>query len=288
MIRPLSVFQGGGGAIAIAIALKLDKERLSAIFHALIDVGLAEYVEPRFLRFDPALLEIDLAANERASATANWAEAMAQEIQFLYRLRYTDPNLANNLTLLELPNFLAALIHLARSGSPEAAIDVATSLEAAVAQLDRPRALAKIVEFRTAASRNLPEWSHAQYLGEAASVDRLIDQGHYEAVQAARALNLKCEAAGDAAYVEAAVDGAMAQFILGRVLQVSGNAETALPHLEQARERFERLDETAMVGQALAEKGDCLSDWAATTKRPTHICSPSALQRKAIIPERLR
>jgi tetratricopeptide (TPR) repeat protein len=55
-------------------------------------------------------------------------------------------------------------------------------------------------------------------------------------------------------------DGAMAQLRLGRALRVGGNAETALPHLEQARQRFERLDEKGMVGLALTEKGDCLSD----------------------------
>jgi tetratricopeptide (TPR) repeat protein len=257
-IRPLSVFQGGGGAIAIAIALKLDNEGLNAIVHALIDVGLAEYVEPQFLRFDPALLGVDLAADERAAATASWAEATTQEIEALYRLGTSDPNLANNLTLLELPNFLAALTHLAQSGAPETVIGVATSLEAMVAQLDRPRALVRIVELRTSASRNLPEWSHAQYLAERASVERLIDQGRHEAVHVAQSLHRKCEAAGDAAYVGAAYDGAMAQWTLGRALKDSGNAQTAIPNLEQARERFERLGATRMVAVALAEKGTCL------------------------------
>jgi tetratricopeptide (TPR) repeat protein len=260
-IRPLSVFQGGGGGNAIALALKLDNEGLNAIVHALIDVGLAEYVEPQYLRFDPALLGVDLAVDEREAATEAWGEAMAQEIQFLSGLQFTDPNLANNLTLLELPNFLAALIHLARSRAPETVVDVATRLEALVAKLDHPRALTKIVELRTAASGNLPEWSHTQFLAENASVDRLIGQGrHSEAAQAARALHLKCEAAGDAAYVGAAYDGARAQFKLGRALRFSGNAEAAIPHLEQARERFERLNETGMAGKALAEKGDCLLD----------------------------
>ena len=258
-IRPLCVFQGGGGVPAIAIALKLDQEGLIAIVRALIDVGLAEYVEPQYLRFDPALLGVDLAAGERETATEAWAEAMAQEIRALYQLHDTDPNLANNLTLLELPNLLAALIHLARSGAPETVVVAATRLESLVANVDRPRALTKIVELRTAASRNLPEWSHAQYLAERASIERLFGQGRgAEAAQDARALHLKCEAAGDAAYAGAAYDGAMAQITLGRALQSSGNAETAIPHLEHARERFERLNEARMASAALTEKGDCL------------------------------
>ena len=259
-IRPLSVFQGGGGAPAIGVALKLDSERrLNTIFHALIDVGLAEYVEPQYLRFDPALLGVDLDADEREATKAAWAVAMVQEIRILYEELSTDPSLASNLTLLELPNFLAALTHLARTDAPEAVVDVATNLERLVADLDRQKALARIVEIRTTASRNLPERSHAQFLAECASVERLFDQGrHSEAVQAARALNLKCEAAGDAAYVGAAYDGARAQVTLGRALHMGGSVEAAIPYFEQARERFVRLGNAGMAGKALAGKANCL------------------------------
>jgi tetratricopeptide (TPR) repeat protein len=54
-------------------------------------------------------------------------------------------------------------------------------------------------------------------------------------------------------------DGALAQTILGRAVQMSGNAGAALPHLEQACQRFERLDQPRMVGASLAEKANCLT-----------------------------
>ncbi|HEY6347179.1 MAG TPA: tetratricopeptide repeat protein [Bryobacteraceae bacterium] len=254
MIRPLSVFQGGGGLGAIALTLQLEQDRLIAVVRALIGVGLAEYVEPQYLRFDPALLGVSLTPEEREAATNAWAEAMAAEIGFLYEQRATDPNLANNLIPMDLPNLLAALKHLAASESPERVVGLATGLEALVAPLNRPRALARAVEIRAAAAQKLPEWSHARFAAEAAAVDRLIEEGRLaEAIRAAQALHSKCEAAGEAAY-----DGAMAQFTLGRALWMSGNAEVALPHLEQARQRFERLGAARMAGSALSEAATCL------------------------------
>jgi tetratricopeptide (TPR) repeat protein len=260
LIRPLSVFQGGGGMPAIALALRLDQDGLQAVVDALIGVGLAEYVEPQYLRFDPAIIAGDLTSEERETATAVWAEAMAAEVRFLYQQKFKDANLANNLTLLELPNFLAALEYLAKSQSPERVVNLATSLEGLISTLNRPRALARVVEIRTAAAHRLGEWSHAQYLAVDAAVQQLMDQGrHSEAVQAAQALHLKFPAAGEAAYDGAAYDGAGAQFMLGRALRMSGDAEAALPHLEKARQRFERLNQPRMAGAALADKADCLT-----------------------------
>lgn len=261
LIRPLSVFQGGGGGGAIALALKLDGDQLNALVHALIDVGLAEYVEPQFLRFDPALLGVGLSTDERETATAAWAEAMTAEIQFLNAQQASNPSLANNLTLTELPNFLAALTHLEGTESPERAVNLAARLEALVAPLNRPKALARVIEIRVATAKRLPEWSHAQFIAADASIDRLTDQGRYaEAVQAAQALHLRSGAAGEAAYAGAAYDGASAQFKLGRALWLSGSADFALPHLELARERFERLDRPRAAAAALTQKADCLRD----------------------------
>jgi hypothetical protein len=60
----------------------------------LIDVGLAEYVEPQFLRFDPALLGLDLAADERSAATANVGGSDGSgDPDSLHRLRYTTRTL---------------------------------------------------------------------------------------------------------------------------------------------------------------------------------------------------
>jgi tetratricopeptide (TPR) repeat protein len=261
LIRPLSVFHGGGGLPAIGLALKIDEDRLGTVARALIDVGLAEYVDPGYLRFDPAMFGTDLPPEDREAATARWAEAMQQETQFLYRQQFTDANLANNLTLLELPNLLAALEHLAETESADEVVGLATSLEGLVASLDRSKALARVINIRVSVARRISDWSHAQYLSERAAIERLLDQGRYaEAVRAAHALQSKTDAAGEAAYKGAAYDGAVAQITLGRALTNNGNTVAALPYLDKAREAFERLDAPRMVGVALTEKADCLSD----------------------------
>jgi tetratricopeptide (TPR) repeat protein len=265
LIRPLSIFHGGGGLGAIALALKLDQERLLTLVRALIGVGLAEYVEPGYLRFDPALLGVGLDPAERATATTAWARAIAAEIQFLYQQRSQDAILASGLTLLNLPNFLPVLNYLAGIESPEAVVDLATRLESLVAPLNRPKVLARVVEIRQAAARGIHEWSHAQYLAADASINRLISEGRFtEAVQTAENVYLKCSTAGESAYRGAAYDLATVQVTLGRALQMGGDASTALPHLEQAQGRFERLKEfpsaARMAAVALREKADCLRD----------------------------
>jgi tetratricopeptide (TPR) repeat protein len=261
LIRPLSVFQGGSGLPAIGLALKLNPVQLGAVVRALIGVGLAEYVEPGYLRFDPALLGVDLGADEREILIAAWAEAMAAEVHFLYEQQSEDSNLANNLALLELPNFLAALTHLAGTESPEQVVNLATSMESIVSTLNRPKTLSRVVQLRISAAERLPEWSHAQYLAVRASIERLIDQGRFsEAVRSARTLHMKSDSAGETAYDGAAYDGAMAQLTLGQALRLSGDSEAALPHVEKGRLRFERLSEPRMACVAITGKADCLRD----------------------------
>jgi hypothetical protein len=70
LIRPLSVFQGCRRLGAIGLALKLDGEQVGAVARALIDVGLAEYVEPGYLRFDPAMVGGDLTTEEGEAVTS--------------------------------------------------------------------------------------------------------------------------------------------------------------------------------------------------------------------------
>ena len=258
-IRPLQVFHGGGSLGAIAMVLDVDASKVQAVADALIGVGLAESIEPGYLRFDPGLMGGDLTPEELAVATDAWAEAIATEVRFLYRHREKDPKLAHAVALLELPNSLAVLEHLLGKELPEVVVNLATTLEGLIAGLNRPRVLARVVEIRADAAGRLRGWNHAQYVAERAAIERLLDLGRMaEAVRAAQSLDSKCRGAGDDAYKDAAYDGALAQFTLGRALQKSGDAGAALRILEEARQRFERLNEPRIAGAALTEKADCL------------------------------
>jgi len=298
-LAPLAVFHDGSQIQGIAYVLGLDPqkpEQIAPIAKGLIDVGLAELRPYNYLRLHPALgpaLLGELSEEEREAARGRWAAAMTQLAGFLYEQRFKDTQLAATLTLLELPNLLAALEFLYEgaqaglgegeapaeptSGQPaarreprpptsfERVVDVATRIESLLQNLGRPKALARVAKIREDATRHLGAWSHARFNAESAAVRRLLDAGQYpQAVAAARGLLDRAEAAGEGAYEEAAYDLAMAHFTLGRALGMSGDAEAALAPLAEARERFQKLagadSEAAarMASVSLTETGDCL------------------------------
>jgi tetratricopeptide (TPR) repeat protein len=265
-IRPLGVFQGGGhlAAMGMVLGLETGKDEEIAVARELVGVGLAEQLEFGYLRLDPALapaLLAEMTAEERGAARAAWAEAMAAMVGFLYGQLFKDANFAQNLALLELPNLLAALERLREIAAPEPLVDLATRLEAIIAPLACPKVLARVVEIRTEAAQQLGAWSHARFDAERSAIDRLLDQGrHGEAVEGTRLLLEKAQAAGENAYDGAAYDLAGAHFTLGRALNRSGGAEEAVTHLDEARQRFQRLGETRMANVALTGKADCLTD----------------------------
>jgi tetratricopeptide (TPR) repeat protein len=265
-IRPMGVFQGGGWLRCIGVALGLDiqKDEEIALAKELIGVGLAEQLPFEYVRFDPALapaLQGEMSAEERDSAGAAWAKAMAAEIDLLGRQQFKDANLAASLCLLDLPNLLAALEYLAKTEEHERVVALATKLEALVTSLNRPKALALAISVRDAAAQRLGGWNHAQFEAARAAVERQLDQGDFGgAVRSATSLLEKAEQASDSPYPETAYDCALAQTILGRCLRETGAAAEALPLLEEARFRFETLGETRMAHAALTDSADSLTD----------------------------
>ena len=274
-IRELGVFEGGGNiqAIGIVLGLDMEKQEYLAVSAHLVQVGLAELLPPEglpYLRLHPALgplLAGELSAEEREATRGRWVEAMAQLANFLYYHRSKDPQLAQNLALLELPNLLAALEHLGETADAVRVVDMATNIEGLLQTLGRPRALARAARIREEAAKDLGEWSHARFIAEGAAVERLTGAGrHTEAVQAARALLKQALEAGAQAYAEAAYDLALAHIRLGRALQLVGGAGAALEPLAEARQRFNTLAAagsqaaTRMASVSLTERADCLRD----------------------------
>ena len=271
----LGVFQGGAHGFVIGQVLGTKPNETANMCKELIDVGLAEMMPYGHLRLHPALapaLLRELNDDERAEAHAAWTAAMVQLTGFLVQQRVKDAQLSAVLTLLELPNLLAALDALSsalaeESAEAEQVVDMGTSLEGLLANLGRPRALDRVVRVREEAAKKLGDWSHALYLTESAKIDRLLGAGRFgEAVEHARALAARATAAGEAAYAGAAYDLALSSIRLGRALRMSGDSEAALSPLRDARERFSRLaasgnaDAERMASACLTETGDCLRD----------------------------
>ena len=268
----LAVLHGGTNLWTLSVLLELDTDHKEheIVAHQLIDVGLAEMLPYAYLRLHPALgpsLDRDLSGEEREEARRVWLTAMEQLTTFLRQQRSQDAQLAATLTLLELPNLLAALEALHASADADRVVGMATKLEGLLEFLSRPRALARAVRIREEASGELPEWNHSRFLAEDAAVDRLLDAGRFaEAVKAARKIVGRGQAAGEVAYEGAAYDLATAHIKLGRALQWSGAAEESLTPLAEARKRFQKLtdegnaDAASMVSASLTEFATSLAD----------------------------
>jgi tetratricopeptide (TPR) repeat protein len=272
-IKALGVFHGGANLAVMYHVLGVDHQISLDIGRALIEVGLAEEMLYGHLRFDPALplyLLRDLGEAEQEAARSRWAEAMQGLTGFLYQQRFQDAVLAQQLTLLELPNLMALLDWMEERATPEEVVDLAQSLETLLARLGRPQALARATRAREGVALWLgqeSEWSHARYLAESAKIDRLLEGGQLQAAyQAAQGLIERSLAAGEAAYPGVGYDIAMAHWKLGRVLRVSGAAEAAQAPLGEAQRRFQALadagdtDAARMASVAINGTADCLVD----------------------------
>ena len=272
-IRPLGVLQGGGNVATIAQVLGLDPKDAISTAAQLTSVGLAELLPPQelpYLRLHPALgplLFSEMTAAERDAAQSAWAEATAQLTGFLYQHRQKDPEVAQSLTLLELPNLLAGLQHLQRTTDPARVVGMATNIESLLQGRGRHKALSRAAAIREEATQQLGEWSHAQFQAQAAEVERLSDADrHAEAIERVQAVVQQAEQAGEDAYPEAAYDLAITYARLGCSLRSGGNASAAMEPLDEARKRFQKLasagDDQAkrMASVCLTERADCLAN----------------------------
>ncbi len=269
-VRVLGAFHGGFTLGVLAIVMNGNQEIALAIAQALVEVGLAEVMEYNYLRLDPALpayLWGKLDEAEQADARARWGQAMSALIGFLYQQRFQDAKLAQTLGLLELPNLIAALDWIEAAQTPERIVDLAGGVEELLAALDRPRALALAVAARERAAGKLGAWSHASFQAQDANFDRLLQAGNLQgALDTAQKLLARALAAGEMAYPGAAYHLAMANFNVGRVLQMGGAAGAALEPLAEAQRRFQALadarnaDAARMVAAAIQEAGDCLQN----------------------------
>ncbi len=271
LVKGLAVLHDGGNLDVIAHILQIEQETAAQLAAELIQVGLAEQKAYSYLRLDPALphyLGLQLPAQEKQDYRQRWAAVMAQLVDFLYQQRVKDTKLQAQLTQLELPNLLAYLRGLAlqlqaKQVEPETLAGQAGRIEQLLQALNYPQALAEVVSIRQQVAKRLGQWSRARFNTERLTVERLLDQGALQqALAAAQKLLQRCEQAGADAYPGADYDLAMANWLLGRVLQTGGAAAEALHCLQQAQQVFEALGEqgAGMASVSLTDQGDCLRE----------------------------
>lgn len=267
-VNRLAVVHGGGHLFVLSEVMGLDNESVGAVAKMLIDTGMAEIQDYNYLRLDPALpayLRLDMAQEEFTQLEGTWAGAMQQLVNFLYQQKFQDSNMANNLTLLELPNLLALLDWLADllaqdDSSAEIVNQTARYIEQLLANLNRPSALAKAVKLREESAGKIPEWGRTRFENERLLIDRLLAAGQFQPAYEKAVVLL--EKAKGAIYQGADGDLGIAYFLLGRVLRFGGQAAPALDFLIQAQQLFDTIGERGerMASAALTEQADCLRD----------------------------
>lgn len=270
-VQGLAVFEGGGVAIAVARVLGIEREQAVQILVKLIEVGLAEKQAYTYVRFDPALtpyLKLSLSEEQWQSYQQRWVEVMGELVDFLYQQLSQDAQLAAQLTLLELPNFLRYLQQQVQAWQQEQVsgdlvLAKLGSVETLLANLNQPQALQAVVQWRHSIAQTMTDWSGARFEHERMDIERLLQQGNLQqALNQAQHLLAQCQQAGRQAYSGADYDGAVAQFLLGRILKKGGASEYALPYLQAAQQGFEALGErgAGMASVCLTEQGNCLLD----------------------------
>lgn len=267
----LAMFHNGGDLTAMAHVLDVTIEQIRSICSDLIKVGLATELDYSYIRLDPALpayLDLQLEPQQRTAYNTRWMEAMQDLVIFLSKRRFEDVCLVSKITQLALPNLMAYIEDLSgteKSEPVEVAIlsYQAVRIENLLSHLNRPQALAKVVEIREHAGKGLEEWSEARFSNESQKINHLLKQNAIQpAYEAAQRLLSQCQRASEQSYEGADYDLATAHFLLGNTLSIGGAAEQALEYLEQAQSRFEQLGKkgTAMASSALAVQGKCLRE----------------------------
>jgi tetratricopeptide (TPR) repeat protein len=268
-VNRLAVFHSGGQLSIIAMVLEIDKDTADNYANFLVSVGMAEMMEYRYLRLDPALpayLKLGQAPKDLAQLESVWAEAMRQLVNFLYREKFKDSRMALNLTLLELPNLLALLDWLESllaedHSTAEMVSGTAGYIEQLLANLNRPSALAKAVRVREESTDLIPEWGTARFENERMQIERLLDARQLQpAYQKAQALFKKAKGVGSQAYPGADYDLAMAHDSLAQVYKKAGQANSALELFIECQRYFEALGERGenMASVAVGEQATCL------------------------------
>ncbi|MCP4267621.1 MAG: tetratricopeptide repeat protein [Candidatus Brocadiaceae bacterium] len=268
-VKPLGVFQEGGSISNVANVLQLNDEDRDLIVKQLVDMNLAKPMSYGFLRFHPALcpyLHKELDDTALNKCKARWSECLRQLSEFLYKQQSEDSELADSLTLLELPNLMKSLEYVQSQSVPEVTLDRVTLIEQLIAHLDKPEILAKVKGIREEEEKKSTEWGPERFETLSIQVEKLLEIGNLpQALSVAQVLLDKCLKADEGSYEGSDYDTAMAYILLGRVLRLGGAAENALQSINEAHKRFQQLSEKEgsdaagkMASATLAKKGECL------------------------------
>ncbi|MEO5349045.1 MAG: tetratricopeptide repeat protein, partial [Magnetococcus sp. YQC-3] len=267
-IQPLGVFQGGGHLGVIGHVLEIaDQEQLLPLVAELHQTGLCDLHEDGYLTFHFALAPFlwgELSEADRQSAQQRWLAGEAAFVGFLHEQGFQDAQLSSTLTLRDLDNLLAGLSLAVEQWPTEQALRWASDMASLLRNLEKKLAQQQVVAIQERLVGQLGEgWSHLRFYAAMDHLELMAQQGDLGgAMAAAQTLLQQCLAAGEAAHPEAAYDLAMAYNMAGCYTQRVGHADQAVPLLQEARTRFQRLGGDKQIARQMAtavlgELGEC-------------------------------
>ena len=270
-IKPLGVFQGGSSISNIANVLQLNDAERDQLINELVEIKLAKPMPYGFLHFHPSLCpfllnELDEATLDRIRS--RWSECLRQLSEFLHKQQSEDSKLADELTLMELPNLIKSMEYVQAQKVPEVSLDRAILFEHLIAHLDKPDIIAKVKAIQVEEKNRSSEWNPERFETLRLQVEKFLGIGNLpQALSVAQVMLDKCLKSGDQIYDGADHDTAEAYVLLGRVLRMGGASENALQAINEAIKRFEQIASRKdsapagiMTSASLAKKGECLLD----------------------------
>ncbi|WP_292994356.1 TIR domain-containing protein [Nitrosomonas sp.] len=268
-VRVLGVFHSGFHPEVLRTMMQWEVVDVVSLAKELIQTGLATANRYNYLTLNPALCPYLLGRMEemeRESLMAHWVKAMLAHTGFLRQQQKQKIEVAATLTMLELPNLFVLLDRVQHAGDAAATIDLTISLYDLLRWLDKPRLLGRVGQVRDAAATALGDiWNHLQFEVERTIIEQQLAANRLrEAFDGAQALLQRAREAGEQAYPGVDYDLAMAHFLLARVLHMVGDAEQALPLLNEAHQRFDAIEKrepdrsaAVMVSACIGEQGTC-------------------------------
>jgi tetratricopeptide (TPR) repeat protein len=268
LVRVLGVFQGGVNLGVLQIMTGWEQAKVVGLAVELVSTGLATANPYNHLSLNPALcsfLQASLSVEEQDALTEIWLRAMDSYLDYLVQQKSQNTELAATLMLLELSNLFVMLDRSLSDVDPKT-FDRCTLLDCLLQGLGKPRLLERVACVRDSAFAALGE-----DLGEErlithfqVSVSRIEHQlagGQLREAMAGaqQLLQQQVKAAGTQA--NAAMEYLLAEAILllGDVLKKSGDAQQALPLLQDAGRRFEAFARERLGMNEIQRAYVCLS-----------------------------
>ena len=195
---------------------------------AMIRVGLAEVVDEVFLRWNPALgavVDGELSDVDRQTARAAFQSTYWRLTELLDKNAHENAKTASSLAMAETPNLLLALDQLSETRDFANTAMMAARVENILQPVATKRTLDRIAAIRASAASELQTWDASRFAIEKAAVDELLGSDRTaDAVELAKNLLNRAQAAGENAYPGAPRDIAVAQVHTGHDIASSRQA----------------------------------------------------------------